>query len=149
MDPTLHRHEKDHLLHHWRTSENIVKDRELFTLERRGVRIGTYPPFTPRVNNTVTQNQPTVPTNEISAAKLLDDVGIRVSAFRADETNSQVWPECWLVSLHLGRGEGKRLCISHVVLQEGSGEVSSAGSGCLRAGVLMLKVALVRCNPTA
>jgi hypothetical protein len=125
MDPTLHRHEKDHLLHHWQTSEIIVKDRGVFTLEwREGSESRTYPPFTPGVNDTITQHQPTVPTNEISTTKLLDNVGVRISAFWADQTNGQVWPECWLMSLHLGRSEGKWLCVSHGV-KDGSGEVSS------------------------
>ena len=136
MDLTLHRHEKDRLLHHWQTSENVVQDRGFFTLEKKKSEIGTYPPFTPCVNNAVTQYQPTIPANEISAAKFLDNVGVRISAFRADQTNGQVWAKSWLMSFQLGCSKRKGLCESHSV-EDGSGEVSITGSGGLRACVLM------------
>jgi hypothetical protein len=137
MDPTLHRHEKDRLLHHWQTSENIVQDRGFLRWKRKKSETGTYPPFTPCVNDAITQHQPTISANEISAAKFLDNVGVRISAFRADQTNGQVWPKSWLMSFQLGRSKRKRLCESHSV-EDGSGEVSITGSsGSLRACVLM------------
>ena len=41
----------------------------------------TYTPFTPSIHNTVTQYQPTTPTNEDTAAEFLNNPWVRVPAF--------------------------------------------------------------------
>ena len=56
-------------------------------------RDGTYPPFTPGVYHPVSEHQSTSTTHEVSAAELLHDIGVRVSAVGADETNGQIGPE--------------------------------------------------------
>jgi len=66
------------------------------TTDRRNKERGvtrTYAPFTPSVYDTVAKHKTTVPTNEVSATKLLDNIRIRVSAFRADEANGEVGPK--------------------------------------------------------
>ena len=72
----------------------------------------TYPPLTSRVDDPIAQHQPTSATDKVSAAELLDDIGVRISAFRADEADCEVRTESRLLDFleRLSEGKGLRVC---------------------------------------
>lgn len=58
------------------------------------IRSNTYTPFTPCVNDPIAQHEAASTTDEISAAELLYDVGVWISAVWTDESYCEIWPEC-------------------------------------------------------
>ena len=77
-----------------------------------------YTPFAPCINNTVTQDKATGAANQITAPKLLDNVGIWVSALRTNKSNCKIWRKRRRLD-DFGCCERERLRISHGWSREG------------------------------
>ncbi|KAG8825316.1 hypothetical protein FRB91_009532 [Serendipita sp. 411] len=81
--------------------------------------------FRSGINYSVSKDQPTPPTNQVSGTKFFFDVWHWVFAFRTDETNRQILSgKFYLLDLRfisVGIGEGEGLGDGHDVVVVGQG----------------------------
>lgn len=89
----------------------------------------TYAPFTPRINDPVTQYQPAVATDEVARAKFLSDIRVRVATLWTDQSHSEIWTKRDLLGL-LRLRKWERLRIGHRVMSC-SLRTSTGGGGAI------------------
>ena len=75
----------------------------------------TYTPFTPRVNDPVAQHKSTSPTDKISTAEFLYNIGVGISTVGTYESHCKIWPKSRLDSFLKRLSKGKRLGVRHEI----------------------------------